>query len=219
MLIVKINNKRDIYLCSPKKVDNTIHLPMIKFNLLKNRIDYQNCDTLMFTSKQAVYYTNTLDRNWITYPVIAIGMATKKVVESLGGKVIYHPKKFYGKELAKGVLKYFQDRKILYIRPKIISFDSKKYLEDYSISIKEDIIYETNCIKYSNKEIAKNAIIVFTSPSTIDCFFKSFNWDSSFTAVVIGKSTLKNLPSNIDIDTRVADMPTIESCIEKAKTI
>jgi uroporphyrinogen-III synthase len=212
-----VKKSRAIYLCSPKKVEGTISLPMIKFNLIKDKLDFQECDTLMFTSKQAVYYVNELDKSWKNYPVIAIGSATKKVVQELGGDVIYQPKNYYGKELANGVLKYFKDRKILYIRPKIISFDSKNYLENRGVILKEEIIYETNCIKYSDKTLEKNAIVIFTSPSTIECFFKSFEWDSSYLAVVIGNSTLKKLPSFVRAV--VADEATIDSCIKKAKRV
>ena len=212
-----IKKVRPIYLCSPKRAKDTLPLPLIEFSLIKDKIDYQGCDTLMFTSKQAIYYTNELDKNWIKYPVIAIGSVTKEVAKSFGAKVIYQPANFYGEELAKDILKFFKDRKILYIRPKVVSFDSKSFLEKEGVWIKEEIIYKTSCVEYKDKTLQKNAIIIFTSPSTIKCFFKNFKWDDSFIAVVIGKSTLKNLPSYVKAV--VANTPTIDSCIEKAKSI
>ncbi len=216
MQIVKKKSK-NIYLCSPKMVEGVSSLPMIQFSLIKNSIDYQDSDTLIFTSKQAIYYTQKLDKNWIKYPVITIGSATKKVALSFGANVIYQPENYYGEELAKGVLKHFKDRKLLYIRPKVVSFDSKRYLESQGIWIKEEIIYETTCVTHHNKELEQNSIIIFTSPSTIDCFFKNFKWRDDLTAVVIGDSTLKKLPLNVNAI--VADTPTISSCIKKAKTL
>ncbi len=215
MLIVKIN--RPIYLCSPKEVKDTISLPMIKFKLLKNSIDYQGCDTLMFTSKQAIIFTDEIDKSWVKYPVIAIGEKTKEVAKNLGANVIYQPKKYYGEELAKDIIKDFRDKKILYIRPKVVSFDTKSFLEKNNIFIKEEIIYETNCIKYEKKSLQKDAVIIFTSPSTINCFFKNFDWDDSFRAVVIGKTTQKHLPSYVKA--YVATKQTIQSCIDMAKII
>jgi len=50
---------------------------------------------------------------------IAIGGATKAKIEEFGGRVIFSPKKFYGKTLAKDILERFKDRKILYLRPKV----------------------------------------------------------------------------------------------------
>jgi len=63
----------------------------------------------------------------------------------------------------------------------------------------------------------KNAIIIFTSPSTIHCFLKNFEWDESYTAVVIGKATKVHLP--VDAEYVVADEPLINACIVKAKEI
>ena len=86
-----------IYLLSPLKKEGTISLPMISFELVTNIIDFSYIDTLMFTSKQAVVSANAIDNNWKKYPSIAIGSATKKKIEELGGEVIYNPKDFYGK--------------------------------------------------------------------------------------------------------------------------
>ena len=67
---------------------------------------------------------------------------------------------------------------------------------------------------FSNVKPQKDAIIIFTSPSTVECFFKNFVWDESYKAVVIGKTTQKYLPENIEI--HIADKPLITSAIEKA---
>jgi len=208
--------KSSIYLCSPKKFEGAISIPMIKFNLIKDSLDLSSFDTLLFSSKQAVKFTNMLNKEWVDKKILAVGPATKEMAIKLGAKDIYYPKDYYGKELAKDILKEFKDRKILYIRPKVISFDSKTYLSQYGIDIQEEIIYETTC-NNQKFDIQKNAIIVFTSPSTIDCFFKNYKWDKSYKAVVIGKTTLKNLPSNIKA--YVANEPSIASCVEKAKEI
>ena len=82
----------------------------------------------------------------------------------------------------------------------------------------EKIIYETACVAYTNENKPdKHAIIIFTSPSTIHCFLKNFDWDESYTAVVIGEATKKYLPVNARYE--VADTPLIDSCIEKAKDL
>jgi uroporphyrinogen-III synthase len=190
---------------------------MIEFELIKSSLDYQGCDTLMFTSKQAVYYAQELDKNWINYPVIAIGAVTKEVAQSFGANVIYNPDNYYGKELADGVLKHFKDRKMLYIRPKVISFDSKEYLSAHGVSIKEEIIYKTKCKEHKDTKLVDGAIVIFTSPSTIKCFFKNFKWQDDYKAVVIGTSTLDKLPTGVKAE--VADIATIASCIKKAKSL
>jgi len=207
-----------IYLLSPLLKEETIHLPMIRFSLLPSTIDFSKCDTLMFTSKQAVKSVEALNPEWKKYPCFAIGAATAKEIESLGGKVVYQPKSFYGETLSQDIITQFQDKKILYLRPKEVSFDSKNFLAKAGLELQEQIIYETSCIRYEKKEKpVKNAIIIFTSPSTIHCFLKNFEWDESYTAVVIGEATKVHLPTHARYE--VADRPLIEACIIKANQI
>jgi uroporphyrinogen-III synthase len=210
--------KREIYLLSPSQREGTFSLPMIEFSLKADKIDFSTCDTLMFTSKQAVVSADKIDSNWKNYPCVAIGPATKKQIENLGGEVIYYPKSFYGETLSRDISQFFRDKKLLYLRPEVISFDSKAFLQKEGITLQEQIIYKTSCIKYTPKEKPlKNSIIIFTSPSTIHCFLKNFNWDESYTAVVIGEATKVHLPLNANYV--VADEPLISSCIEKAHQI
>jgi uroporphyrinogen-III synthase len=209
---------RDIYLLSPTQKEGTVYMPMIDFAITAEFIDFSQINTLMFTSKQAVATADKIDKTWKNYPCVAIGPATKRKIEDLGGEVIYYPKSFYGETLSKDIAHFFRDKRILYLRPKDISFDSKNFLKKEGITLHEQIIYETSCIKYEVKEKpSKNAIIIFTSPSTIHCFLKNFNWDESYTAVVIGKATKVHLPKNANYV--VADEPLISSCIKKAHTI
>jgi uroporphyrinogen-III synthase len=134
----------------------------------------------------------------------------------LGGRVIYQPDSFYGETLSRDIAQFFRDRRVLYLRPKEISFDSKGFLQKEGILLQEQIIYETSCVEYSNNsKPPKGAIIIFTSPSTIHCFLKNFTWDKSYKAVVIGKSTKVHLPR--DAEYVVADEPLIDACIKKAK--
>ena len=212
------HNDGMIYLLSPFHREGTIHLPMIHFSLLPSTIDFSKCDTLLFTSKQAVKSAEALNPEWKKYPCIAIGSATATEIESLGGKVEYQPKLFYAETLSQDIIAQFHDKKILYLRPKEVSFDSKKFLANAGIELQEQIIYETSCIRYDKKEKpAKNAIIIFTSPSTIHCFLKNFEWDESYTAVVIGEATKRHLP--IHTRCEVSDTPNIDACILKAKSV
>ena len=207
--------KRPVYLLSPKSKEGVLSLPMIQFQSIAEKIDFSSCDTLMFTSKQAVMTAESIDPGWKAIPSIAIGPATKKQIEKLGGNVIFHPENFYGERLAEDIASFFKDRHILYLRPKKITFDSKGYLAKRGIVLQEQVIYKTSCIHYETKDQPpKSSVIIFTSPSTIHCFFESFDWLSSYTAVVIGQSTRKNLPANCNY--AVADQPLIDACIEKA---
>ena len=206
-----------IYLCSPKIYEGVTPLPMIEFKLTAKELNLSWCDTLLFSSKQAVVFADKLNKEWKNKNIVAVGPATKEMAIKLGAKEVYYPKEYYGEVLAKDILKYFSDRKILYVRPKVVSFDSYNFLKKYGIDIKEAIIYETLCKSYKDVKLEKNSTIIFTSPSTIECFFKNFEWDSTFKAVVIGKKTLKNLPKYVNA--YVADTQTIPSCIKRAKSL
>jgi len=203
-----------IYLCSPKKYKGTISLPMIEFEKTADKLDLSWCNTILFSSKQAVIFANELNSEWKSKKIVAVGPATKDMAIKLGAKDVYYPKEYYGEVLAKDILEFFSDRKILYIRPEVVSFDSYNYLKKEGIAIKEAIVYKTKCKSYKNRELEENSTIIFTSPSTIKCFFKSFKWDNSYKAVVIGKATLSHLPKEIEV--YVAKEPTIASCVEKA---
>ncbi len=188
---------------------------MIEFSLCAKSLELDGCDTIMFTSKQAVISAEAIDSSWKKLPCVAIGPATKKQIESLGAEVIYQPKEYYGSNLAKDIVDRFKNRKLLYLRPKEVSFDSKSYLSKFGISLKEQIIYETRCKTYQDRDRPLDgSIIIFTSPSTIHCFLKNFSWDMSYKAVVIGRATLKHLPANIQAE--VSSKPTIDACVVKA---
>jgi uroporphyrinogen-III synthase len=207
-----------IYLLSALAQGDTIHLPMIDFSLIETKLDLNKYDTLLFTSKQAVKSIEILNPEWKKIPCLAIGAATANQIESLGGKVLYQPKTFYGKVLSQDIITRFKERKILYLRPKVVSFDVKTFLYQGGMDVQEKIIYETSCVSYEEKDKPlKNAIIIFTSPSTIHCFLKNFTWEESYTAVVIGEATKEHLPENARIE--VADTPLIDACIIKAKEI
>lgn len=207
-----------IYLLSPLPKEGTIHLPMIQFQTIVERIEFNRSDTLMFTSKQAVKCANEIDPTWKNYPSVAIGNATTKQIEALDGEVIYQPSSFYGKVLSQEIVSQLSAIKLLYLRPETVSFDAKTYLEKAGIIINEQCIYKTSCISYKQKNRPeKGAVIIFTSPSTIRCFLENFAWDQSYTAIVIGESTADHLIPSMRY--AVADEPLIESCIEKAKSL
>jgi len=205
-----------VYLTSPLRKEGVFSLPMIRFETVTDRIDYQGCDTLMFTSKQAVVCAEELDPDWKRFPAVAIGPATASRIRELGGTVLHQPEKFYGKSLAEDLAGFFRERRLLYLRPETVSFDSRAYLEQAGIELREQIIYRTACRHYRAEEAPPpNSIIVFTSPSTIHCFLKNFLWREDYRAVVIGTATLEHLPEGCRY--AVAQTPSIDACVAKAR--
>lgn len=210
--------KPPVYLTSPLTRPGTHPLPMIEFSLVADRLELEGCDTLMFTSKQAVLSAERIDPAWKNLPAVAIGPATEKQILKLGGKVLYRPEEYYGATLAHDLAEKFRRRKILYLRPRKISFDSRGYLAKVGIELREQIIYETRCRRYDPQEAPpEGAVIIFTSPSTIHCFLKNFPWQAGYHAVVIGHATLEHLPEGVKF--KVASEPTIDACVTAAREL
>ncbi len=204
-----------IYLLSPQPREGVDSLPMISFTQCADAICYEGYDYLLFTSKEAVRTAYTIEPQCKTVPAIAIGEATRKEIEKRGGRVGHVPVNYYAKELAEDIKELFANARILYLRPKTVSYDIKAALAGEGIELGEQVIYETGCVEYVPEDKPEEgSIIIFTSPSTIRCFLDNFGWDASYTAVVIGEATKAHLPEG----TRcfVASEPMIDTCVEKA---
>jgi len=207
--------KPTIYLLSPTPHTGTVSMTMIAFQKVATSIDLRGIDRLLFTSKQAVKFAYEIEPKCKDIPAIAIGPATKKQIETMGGRVIYTPNEFYANHLADDIKSHFATHSILYLRPHEVSFDTKGYLEKSGINLTEQIIYKTQCLTYPpTSRPPKGSIIIFTSPSTIHCFLKNFDFDASYQCVVIGEATKGHLP--LDTHCFVANEPSIESCVKKA---
>ncbi|MFT7878771.1 MAG: hypothetical protein ABXS91_00100 [Sulfurimonas sp.] len=90
------------------------------------------------------------------------------------------------------------------------------YRVQASLSMKKSFMKPPVSIRYtSDQSPAKDTVIIFTSPSTIRCFFENFEWDESYRAVVIGNAIQKHLPARVEY--LVADEPSFAVCIDKAR--
>jgi len=188
-----------IYLLSPTPKSGVRHLPMIKFETIPQDIDFNKFDGLIVTSKQGVIALDEISYGkWQTLPVAAIGELTAKEVENRGGKVIFIASSAYGDVLAHELALSFKGFRWLYPRPKVVVSKIAADLKSFGIEVEEKIIYETSCVQYDNtSKPCSRAILIFTSPSIVRCFFKNFSWDESWKAVAIGKKTAFAFPDYI----------------------
>jgi uroporphyrinogen-III synthase len=206
-----------IYLLSQSKKEGVVSLPIIKSIRVAANINFNTCDTLIFTSKNCVDMVNSIDKRWKEYDIISIGEATTRKIEELGGNVIFSSKG-YGDSLVQDIIHNFFNKKILFLRPKKVATDIRLKLKNYGIAIDEQVIYETQCIAYDSTKIPPaGSIIIFTSPSTVKCFFDNFVWHESYKAVAIGEVTAKAFPRSVDYV--IAHKPLIDSCIKEAQKL
>jgi uroporphyrinogen-III synthase len=215
-IIANVKNKQmDIYILSDKKVKWTKNLPILEIQPIKQDIDLTNYDALIFTSKNAIYALDAMDETWKKKPAYVIAPQTAKTVKHLNGNLKFVGKEKHGDEFALEIVKKFKHQKVLYVRASKVVSDLLNILKTNDILCDELIVYETVCKEYHEKiKLPKNSTIIFSSPSTIECFLKNISWDESFKAISIGNTTAQYFPEYI-IPT-VADTTSLDSCVRKA---
>ncbi|MEA3352557.1 MAG: uroporphyrinogen-III synthase [Campylobacterota bacterium] len=207
----------NIYLLSDKNIDGVNTLPIIEINYIPRDIDLDCYDALIFTSKNAVKGLNNITKYWKKIPSYAIAPQTAKFIKDLGGYLAYEGKKHHGNEFALELIEQLKGKKVLYIRGSKIVSDLVEILNSNNIKCDQSIVYSTSCKKYNNLNLPKESIIIFSSPSTIKCFFDNNLWDDSFKAVCIGNTTAKYIPK--DIKYFISKETSLESCIKKANEL
>lgn len=219
MITEKINNQnKNIFLLNDKKVKWAKNIPLFKIVNIDNKIDLRFYEAVIFTSKNAIFAIDSLNKDWKKIPSYVISEQTAKLLKDLNGKLEYVSKKKHGNEFAYEIIERLKGKKVLYLRGKEIVSDLTQILKQNSIDCIDEIVYE-NCFNEEVKKIniPKNSKIIFTSPSTIEYFFDVFSWDNSFTAISIGNTTAKYFPKNIT--PVIADNTSFKSCVDKALEI
>ncbi|MAD42785.1 MAG: uroporphyrinogen-III synthase [Arcobacter sp.] len=213
--IIDNTKSKNIYLLNDYKIEGAKNIPLFKIKYIDKKIDFTNYDAIIFTSKNGITAIDSINKNWKNLPSYVISEQTAKLVKDLNGRIEFISKRKHGNEFAYELLNLLKNKKVLYLRGKEIVSDLIEILSDVKIQIKDEVIYE-NCFNEEIKsvEIPKNSKIIFTSPSTIEYFFKVFKWDESYTAISIGKTTAQYFPKNIK--PVIAENTSFKSCVNKA---
>ncbi len=206
-----------IYLLSSTKVDGAVNLPVIKTIFLDFSVSIDDYDVIIFTSKNGVLALERSGVKWHNKPSIAIGEATAEMIKKLKGRVSFVSTESYGDELAAEITKKFRFLRFLYPRAKEIVSDMPSILRAKGIELSELVVYETVCVDVDLNAPEEGSVIIFSSPSTVKCFFKKFGWNDSYKCVAIGKTTA----SAIDFCDKVHISPkqTLEAAVLFAKTL
>lgn len=204
-----------IYLLSNQKYNEVENLEVFKIEYIPSEINFSSYDALIITSKNSIYSLNSFTKEWKNIPCYAIADKTAKVIKEKGGLVEFVGSSGHGNDFAKEILPLIKNKKILYIRALKVVSNIFQILKDNDIYVNQVITYKTVCNEDLNKKIENNSIIIFTSPSSIKCFFNKYNWDSSYKAIVIGNTSAKYMPKNTKFE--VSSKTSIEECIKLAK--
>ena len=208
----------NVFVLNDKPYPKAKNLPVIGMELIYKEIDFSNYDGVIFTSKKAVVAIDTINRRWRDLSIYTIGVGTEEAVREAGAEVEYCAKSSYGDDFANELKSITKGKKLIYLRPEVVISKLAQILKEESIEIDEEVIYKTVCTECGKlKTPPKNSAIIFSSPSTIECFFNCFEWDESYRAIVIGKNTASYMPQNIDFT--LSKEQNIPSCIELGSSI
>jgi uroporphyrinogen-III synthase len=195
-----------------------VNLPQIKIINKDINLDLSSYEALIFSSKNAVKAIDNINKDWKKIPSYAIGNPTANEILKFDGIVEFIATSSYGDEFAQELILKLKDKKVLFLRAKKILSDLENILKSNRVNLKSEIVYETACRDKKPIDIQnKNSVFIFTSPSTIECFFNQYKWEKSYIAICIGNVTAKALPYTIF--PHISKIQTIASCIELAKTL
>ncbi|MDN5126960.1 uroporphyrinogen-III synthase [Aliarcobacter butzleri] len=207
---------KKIYLLNEQKHEDVENLEVFQIEYIKSDVDLKKYDALVFTSKNGVKAINSFNQDWKNIPSYAIAQKTANTIIKLGGVVEFIGNSGHGNDFAHELKNVLKDKKVLYVKALKTVSNLPNILKENGIFLDEIIAYKTSC-KKSNIILEENSIFIFTSPSSVECFFKQYLWKNSYKAIVIGKTTAEFLPSNINYE--ISSQTSVEECIKLAKQL
>lgn len=206
---------KSIYLFSTSSHPKTKNINSLDIKFLKPSIDFSKYDYFIITSKQAVNALKQYNKSEYTnIPALCISEKTAEAYEQIGGKVLACAKG-YGDDLPKIIKKYSHAKRWLYIRAKIVASDFVSTCINDGYNIDAEVVYESECSKEIKEvKVEDDAVLIFTSPSSIKCFLNNHTISSHANLVVIGKTTANALPKNVKY--HLCKEKSIQSCIDFA---
>ena len=204
-----------IYLFSTSSHPKAISVNSLEISFFKPDINFSDYDYMIITSKQAVVALKqykTLD--FLSKKALCISKQSAISYENIDGEVLAIGGG-YGDNLTDIIQSYPKNTKWLYLRATEIASDFATICNKNGYNVSEKIVYESDCSSdILNSSAAKGATLIFTSPSSVICYMKNNTISPFENIIVIGKTTAKMLPKNINY--HVAKETTIESCIDLA---
>lgn len=206
---------RPIYLFSISSHPEAIHINPLDITFFQPKIDFSSYDYLIITSKQAVEALKQYDfEEFKNKKALCISRASAKSFQELGGEVLAVGAG-YGDTLLEKIKNYPKETQWVYLRAEEIASDFSMLARDEGYSIDEVVLYKSECSARIEKlEIPKDATLVFTSPSSVCCFLKHNEIQSTQRVVVIGDTTAKHIPSGVKCV--VSKQRSIDACIQLA---
>ncbi len=209
---------KKIYLFATSKSEHAINVKSLDVRFLKPDIDFAKYDYLIITSKQTVKGLEQYNKkDFIDIPALCVSVKTANLYNEFGGKILAIGDG-YGDNLIKNIKEYPKETTWLYLRAELIASDFVQKSRDDGYVIDEKILYVSECSKeILDVRVNDDSTLIFTSPSSIECFLKYNTINPKAKVIVIGKTTANYLPQGIEYI--VSQNTSIESCVELALNI
>ncbi len=203
---------KKIYLFSISSHPDAISINSLAISFFQPSIDFLELDYFIITSKQTSESLKQYPSN-ILKPALCISKATAKAYRDIGGKIL-EIGSGYGDDLALKIKEYPKSTRWLYLRAKVVASDFVLRCQEENYLIDEVIMYESRCSDtIQNVLVEDDAVLIFTSPSSVNCFLKKHKISSLHKVIVIGKTTALSLPKNTKY--QISEKKNIESCFAR----
>jgi len=150
------------------------------------------------------------------FTVITVGKKSKALAQSYGYTVLEHTTSDV-LALQKLLQRHYRHHQLCYYRAREVSTELMPLLKNKGIDIAQRIVYETHC-NQRHVTIAKDAILLFTSPKLVHCYFKHNNCQKEQKTIAIGRTTQHALQDHCN-KVLVAPSASVEALVNMAKTI
>jgi uroporphyrinogen-III synthase len=204
-----------IFLFSKTPYPGVHHIPVLQITYLQPDIDFSLYDYIIATSKEVFSALNKIG-SWKHLPVLAISDSTAEAVQEEGAKVL-DTAQGYGEDAVRLIREKYPDLKALHPHAKVVAYDIETALKESGIFIDSVVVYETSCLADKAIQLPEDAVCIFTSPSSIACFEKLYEFSSKYKIVCIGETTRSALPEGVDAV--VSEKTSVASCVKRAESL
>ncbi len=204
---------KKIYITSSKSFEDVISLPLLEISFFDEKIDFLDYEAIIFTSQNAIKACEKISKSWREIESYPIGLKTHELALNYNAKSSDLFFSSDGIEFANKVAETLRGKKVLYPRAKKSAHNLKKIFSELGVEIDEITLYKSAC-QNIDKTVEDDAIVIFTSPKNVECFFQKYGKVKGMEAVAIGKTTEASIPK--DIKRHLSEHQTINSCIKKA---
>ncbi|WP_332444411.1 uroporphyrinogen-III synthase [Wolinella succinogenes] len=207
-----------IYFIGSKPCEGLESLIVSSIIHLSPPLSLEGIDALILTSKNALIALDQITPEWKKIPAWVIGEACEGEVKKQGGIVAFVSSDGHGKGFFEEIKEPLRGKRVFYARAKHILSGVGEKLQKEGIEVQEAILYENRPILLeASLKPPKGSILIFTAPSAYDHFLMSFDWEESYEAIAIGKTTLAAFKEGVKA--HLAPRVSLEACVQKAKEL